>query len=129
LLTPWKLPGGRRIDPFEDHTAIPVAPNVEAILILQTSIDARLLRKRHSSLLIDETLPALPSRPLVLGWLKAGARPKWGRQDSNLRRLSRTIYSRHPLTAWILPRPRRFYRPALSINELANGARGFDFKL
>src|SRR5437870_311510 len=37
---------------------------------------------------------------------RAGA--QWGRQDSNLRRQSHGVYSATPLTAWVLPRGRRF---------------------
>ena len=33
---------------------------------------------------------------------------RWGRQDSNLRRHSHGVYSATPLTAWVLPRGRRF---------------------
>ena len=29
---------------------------------------------------------------------------RWGRQESNLRRQCLTVYSRRPLTSWILPR-------------------------
>ena len=102
---------GRRLNAFEHDPAVAVASHVKAVIVLQARLDARSLWKRHASLLVDDRLADASRRTLELRRLEAGPRSEWGRQDSNLRRQSRTIYSRHPLTAWILPRCRlRFYK-------------------
>ena len=113
-----------------DEPAVAVASYAQTVAVLQARTYAHLLWERHPTLLVDDRLTAAPQRALILCELESWPRPEWGRQDSNLRRQSLTLYRRRPLTAWILPRPgRRFYRPVLAVHETIDRGSRLDLEL
>lgn len=63
--------------------------------------DSNLRRHSYDVERLDEIISRLDSLETGLGRVLP---QEWGRQESNLRRLSQTVYSRRPLTTWILPR-------------------------
>ena len=110
---------GREFDLLDHDSPRSIGGHADPSAVRESGLEECALRNRHPPPLVDHRLAALPGLSLVVGRLHGRGRCEWGRQESNLRRQSLTVYSRRPLTSWILPRARRiFSRRRLAVNEL-----------
>lgn len=98
---------GREFDLLDHDSPRSIGGHTDPSAVRESGLEECALRNRHPPLLVDHRLAALSELSLVVGRLHGLGRCEWGRQESNLRRQSLTVYSRRPLTSWILPRARR----------------------